>query len=184
MTFLSFSLIFDLLNVLHGVLNSNFKLCAFCCQWTHQGEIEKLSGQFLGLIMMSHWLGEVWIRIQDILVVWPLSLFIWRIVFACLVVCRWQVQHGWHGFLRFGLKTGGSGFSVWVSKLAATVWWFGSQNHREGFFFWASKLSRLWFIGCASKSTGGCVDAGYASRSNGLFRVEASRVRIFQFISN
>jgi hypothetical protein len=21
----------------HGVLDSNFKLCAFCCQWTHKG---------------------------------------------------------------------------------------------------------------------------------------------------
>jgi hypothetical protein len=26
---------------------------------------EKPSGQFLGLIVMSHWLGEVWIQIQD-----------------------------------------------------------------------------------------------------------------------
>jgi hypothetical protein len=30
-----------------------------------KGEIEKPSDQFLGLIMMSHWLGEVCIRIQD-----------------------------------------------------------------------------------------------------------------------
>jgi hypothetical protein len=30
-------LAFDLLAVLHGVLDSNFKLCSFCCQWTHQG---------------------------------------------------------------------------------------------------------------------------------------------------
>jgi hypothetical protein len=28
-------------------------LC-FCYQWTDQGEIEKASGQFLGLIVMSH----------------------------------------------------------------------------------------------------------------------------------
>jgi hypothetical protein len=28
---------FGLLVVLHGVFDSNFKLCAFCCQWTHQG---------------------------------------------------------------------------------------------------------------------------------------------------
>jgi hypothetical protein len=28
---------FGLLAVHHGVLDSNFKLCAFCCQWTHQG---------------------------------------------------------------------------------------------------------------------------------------------------
>jgi hypothetical protein len=28
---------FGLLVVLHGVLDSSFKLYAFCCQWTHQG---------------------------------------------------------------------------------------------------------------------------------------------------
>jgi hypothetical protein len=33
---------------------------------------EKPSSQFLGLIVMSHSLGEVWIRIQDISVVLPL----------------------------------------------------------------------------------------------------------------
>jgi hypothetical protein len=37
MTFLSFSSAFGLLLVLHGVLDLNFKLCVFCCQWTHQG---------------------------------------------------------------------------------------------------------------------------------------------------
>jgi hypothetical protein len=34
--FLSFSLTFGLLAVLHEVLDSLFKLYAFCCQWTHQ----------------------------------------------------------------------------------------------------------------------------------------------------
>jgi hypothetical protein len=37
MTLLSFSWFFGLLVVLHGVLDLNFKLCAFCYQWTHQG---------------------------------------------------------------------------------------------------------------------------------------------------
>jgi hypothetical protein len=36
--------------MLHGVLNSNYKLCDFYCQWAHQGEIEKPSDQYLGLI--------------------------------------------------------------------------------------------------------------------------------------
>jgi hypothetical protein len=45
---------FGLLAVLYRVLDSNFKLCAFYCQWTIKGEIEKPSGQFFGLIMMSH----------------------------------------------------------------------------------------------------------------------------------
>jgi hypothetical protein len=53
MTFLSFSLAFDLLSVLHGVLDSNFKLCAFVVSGLIKGEIEKLSGQFFGLIVMS-----------------------------------------------------------------------------------------------------------------------------------
>jgi hypothetical protein len=32
MTFLSFSWFFGLLAMVHGVLDSKFKLCAFCCQ--------------------------------------------------------------------------------------------------------------------------------------------------------
>jgi hypothetical protein len=45
---------FGLLAVLHGVLDSNFKLCAFIVNGLIKGEIEKPSGQFLGLIVMSH----------------------------------------------------------------------------------------------------------------------------------
>jgi hypothetical protein len=41
----------------------NIKLCLMC---------EQPSSQFLGLILMSHWLGEVWIWIWDISVVLPL----------------------------------------------------------------------------------------------------------------
>jgi hypothetical protein len=52
-----------LLAVLLEVLNSNFKLCAFVVNRLIKGEIEKPGGQFLGLIVMSHWNGEVWIRI-------------------------------------------------------------------------------------------------------------------------
>jgi hypothetical protein len=54
MTFLSFSLASDLLAVLYGVLDSNFKLCSFVVIGLIKGEIEKPSGQFLDLIMMSH----------------------------------------------------------------------------------------------------------------------------------
>jgi hypothetical protein len=43
-----------LLVMLHGVLDSNFKLCAFVINGLIKREIEKPSGQFLGLIMMSH----------------------------------------------------------------------------------------------------------------------------------
>jgi hypothetical protein len=79
-----------LLAVLHGVLDSNFKLCAFVVNGLIKEEIEKPSGQFHGLIVMSHWLAEVWIRIQDNFVLFFFYLcFVWRLAFACLVVCRW-----------------------------------------------------------------------------------------------
>jgi hypothetical protein len=54
MTFLSFSLAFGLLAVLHGVLDSNFKLYPFVVNGLIKGKIEKPSGQFFGLIVMSH----------------------------------------------------------------------------------------------------------------------------------
>jgi hypothetical protein len=54
MIFLSFSLATSLLAVLHGVLNSNIKLCAFVINGLIKGEIKKSSGQFFGLIVMSH----------------------------------------------------------------------------------------------------------------------------------
>jgi hypothetical protein len=40
-----------------------------------------------------------------------------------------------------------------TSKSVAQVWWFGHQNHRDGFLVWASKSSELWFVGCATKPT-------------------------------
>jgi hypothetical protein len=43
-----------LLAVLHGILDSNFKLCAFVINGLIKGEIKKSSDQFLGLIVMSH----------------------------------------------------------------------------------------------------------------------------------
>jgi hypothetical protein len=72
MNFLSFLLDFGLLAVLHGVLDLNFKLCAFVINRLIKWEIEKPSDQFLGLIVMSHWLGDVLVRIRDITVVLPL----------------------------------------------------------------------------------------------------------------
>jgi hypothetical protein len=40
-------------------LNSNFKHCAFVVNGLIKRENEKPSGQFLGLIVISHLLGEV-----------------------------------------------------------------------------------------------------------------------------
>jgi hypothetical protein len=54
MILLSFLLAFGHLAVLHGVLDSRFKLCAFVVNGLIKGEIEKPSSQFLGLIMVSH----------------------------------------------------------------------------------------------------------------------------------
>jgi hypothetical protein len=55
MTFFSFSLASGLLAVLHGILDSNFKLCAFVITgFIKGGGVEKPSGQFLDLIVMSH----------------------------------------------------------------------------------------------------------------------------------
>jgi hypothetical protein len=52
---------------------SNFVL--FIVNGLMKGEIEKPSGQLFGLIVMSNWLDDVWIRIQDILIVLLLSLY-------------------------------------------------------------------------------------------------------------
>jgi hypothetical protein len=54
MTFLSVFGFLGPLGVLHGVLDSNFKFCAFVVNGLIKGEIEKPSGPFLGLIVMSH----------------------------------------------------------------------------------------------------------------------------------
>jgi hypothetical protein len=40
--------------VLRGVLDSRFNLCSFVVNGLIKGEIEKPSGHFLGLIVMSH----------------------------------------------------------------------------------------------------------------------------------
>jgi hypothetical protein len=49
-----FSWLLGLLAVLHGVLDSNFKLYILVVNGLINGEIEKPSGQLLGLIVMSH----------------------------------------------------------------------------------------------------------------------------------
>jgi hypothetical protein len=46
---IEFFLAFSLLAVLHVVLDSNFKLCAFIVNGLIKGEIEKPSGLLLGL---------------------------------------------------------------------------------------------------------------------------------------
>jgi hypothetical protein len=72
-------------------------------------------------------------------------------------------------FLWFDLKTSGDGLLV------------EPQNQGRQFVVClASKPSRLWFVGCATKLTGGCISAGHMSRYSGLLHVEASLVRVSQ----
>jgi hypothetical protein len=54
MTFLSILLASGSLAVLHGVSDLRFNLCAFVVNGLIKGEIEKPSGRFLVLIVMSH----------------------------------------------------------------------------------------------------------------------------------
>jgi hypothetical protein len=46
---------------------------------------------------------------------------------------------------------------------------------------WASKPSRLRFVGYATKPMGVCDAVGYASRCSGLFHMETSLARVSQF---
>jgi hypothetical protein len=191
-----------LLAMLHmsWLQNSNFVL--FVINVLINGEIEKPSGQYLGLIVMSHWLVMVWIRIRDISVVLPYYscgesclLVSWCVGDKCDVAGSDEdrgrsripgAEHwGWssirrvlggqtiersgdavcslhraqgdeeHGFLSWASKPRLVGFPIWASKPAATIRWFGPQNHHDGFLVWASKPSGWWFVGYAAKLIGG-----------------------------
>jgi hypothetical protein len=94
-----FLLLYDLLELFidfwsssyaHGVLNLRFKLYVFCCQWTHQGGDWEIKYQYLGLICDE----SLTCRCLNLdsrhfdsftFIIW----FVWRITFACLIVCRW-----------------------------------------------------------------------------------------------
>jgi hypothetical protein len=98
----------------------------------------------------------------------------WRFVSSLaskpwLTVCQW-----------FGLKTTGTGFPVWATKPAATVWWFMPQNHHDGFLICALKPCGLWFVGCATEPMGRRRRRKHTSRSSGLLWHEASQDRVSQ----
>jgi hypothetical protein len=93
----------------------------------------------------------------------------------------WPQNH-WGGFLRFGLKNGGNGFSsVSTSKLMTTVCeWFGLKTSRMIFTGLASKLVVMVSGGLASKPAA-AVSASLASKpattvSNGLASKPAATV--------
>jgi hypothetical protein len=88
-------------------------------------------------------------KVDGLSVVWPQN--------HCDGFLRFGLKIGGDNFLRFGLKTCGDdflwfdlkisddvllfclktkvveGFLVCASKLADTIWWFETQNHRDGF---------------------------------------------------
>jgi hypothetical protein len=99
----------------------------------------------------------------------------WRRVRSALCTWRRGAHVSW-----LSLKIKVDCFPVWTSKLVTLVWCFGPQNHYNGFLVWASKWSRLRFVGCTRKPTGGWFNAGHALRSGSLLQLEASRARISQ----
>jgi hypothetical protein len=129
----------------------------------HKTQSEKLSGQFLSLIVMSHWLGDLWIRIWDDLFVLRLSLFHLK-NHVCLSCGAQVVGAAWRAATRIVVgvrdlmqrikydrttrilsgraieKSGGAVCCLWV------VW---PQNHSDDFsLVWASKPMTMvcqWF---------------------------------------
>jgi hypothetical protein len=76
MTFFSFSSAFDILVVLLVVLDLKFKLWAFVLLiYSSRQRLRNEVVSSLVLCEMSHWCAMVWIRIHEVLVVLPLSLF-------------------------------------------------------------------------------------------------------------
>jgi hypothetical protein len=59
-----------------------------------KGEIEKPSCQFLSLIVIVIGLPSFEFESETFRLFYLYLYFVWRIVFACLVVCSWQVRHG------------------------------------------------------------------------------------------
>jgi hypothetical protein len=57
------------------------------------------------------------------------------------------------GFLGEPQNQGGRGFPGLDLKTDSSDLVIYSQNHRDGFLVWASKSSRLRFVGCAIKPT-------------------------------
>jgi hypothetical protein len=86
----------------------------------------KLSGQFFDLIVMSHWLGKVWIRIRDISVVLPL--FLYRVENRVCLFCGVQVAGAaWRAATRIVI---GVGDLVQRTGMVSQVgyWWPGDRE--------------------------------------------------------
>jgi hypothetical protein len=110
----------------------------------------------------------------------------WHCVRSVPCTWRWEARVSWlslktkvDGLLRFGLKTGGSDFPVWVSKPVATVWWFRPQNHRD--VSWFEPQNQAGFgLSVAPQNRRREDSAEHMLRSGGLLRLEAWRTRVSQ----
>jgi hypothetical protein len=120
---------------------------------------QKLSGQFLGLIVMSHWLGEVWIRIRDNFVLFffylcfvgeSCLLVSWYVGGRCDMTCSdedrdrsrrpgvedwgWSHRSGtrWSGNREVGWRRVRSAPVTW--RLGAWVFWLSLKTKVDGFW--------------------------------------------------
>jgi hypothetical protein len=75
------------------IQNSNFVV--FIVNGLIKWEIEKPSGQYLGLICDES-LTMLKFEFKSGIAPWfyYTIMFMWRIAFTCLMVCNWQVRHG------------------------------------------------------------------------------------------
>jgi hypothetical protein len=86
----------------------------------------------------------------------------------------WPQNH-WDGFLRFGLKISGNGFSGLASKLVAMVSWLSLKTKVvEGFPVWASKSPRQ-FLGLGLKTKQASVCRLHHKTDGGRSAWETSR---------
>jgi hypothetical protein len=102
----------------------------------------------------------------------------------------WPQNHS-NGFLWFGLKTGGGGFSGLATKPVARVSWFGPQNWYLWFGDLGLKITAMvsWFepqnqadfsLSVAPQNQSREDGARHTSRSGGLLCLEASHARVSQ----
>jgi hypothetical protein len=131
-------------------------------------EFEKLSGQFLGLIVMSHWLADDWIRIQNISVLLPLSLF--RVEnHVCLSLGVQVTSATWRGVMRIVVevgdlvqRTGDSQAQVGYSATGQSggrvtlcaVCTINKESRSAGFLVEPQNQGRWFVSGLASKPLG------------------------------
>jgi hypothetical protein len=164
MILLSFSYLFSLLTVLYGVLDSNIKLYAFCCQWTHQWE--RLRNQMVSLLIWLWWvidLSKFEFESRTFQLFYLYLCFVWRIAFVCLMVGRWQVRHGeqwrksWQEYETWCRESRSRVISSWaIGKLVDVMCglYCAREDEEHEFLGWASKLSSTGYQWFNLKTTG------------------------------